>query len=109
MPIVEVAISLPLNKTFDYLCDQEVVVGARVKVPFGAKKVIGIALANKDKSNFNKLKSVEMVLDETAILDKPILDFLFWAAKYYHHPIGEVLLAAMPKNLRIGNRPSSKK
>lgn len=109
MPIVEVAISVPLHKTFDYQCDQEVAFGARVKVPFGAKKVIGIALANKDKSNFNKLKSVEMVLDETAILDKPILDFLFWAAKYYHHPIGEVLLAAMPKNLRIGKPAIIKK
>ncbi|MDB3869607.1 primosomal protein N' [Candidatus Thioglobus sp.] len=109
MPIIEVAIAVPLNKTFDYQSDHEVTVGARVKVPFGAKKVIGIALANKDKSDFNKLKSVVEVLDEMPILDKPILDFLFWAAKYYHHPIGEVLLAAMPKNLRLGKEAKIKK
>lgn len=109
MPIIEVAIAVPLNKTFDYQSDHEVAVGARVKVPFGAKKVIGIALANKDKSAFNKLKSIVEVLDKEPILDKPILDFLFWAAKYYHHPVGEVLLAAMPKNLRIGKEAKIKK
>ena len=109
MPIVEVAISVPLNRTFDYQSDSRVPVGARVKVPFGAKKVIGIVLSNKDKSEFNKLKSVEEILDQVPILDKPILDFLFWAAKYYHHPIGEVVLAAMPKNLRLGKPAKIKK
>jgi replication restart DNA helicase PriA len=39
MAIVEVAIPVPLNKTFDYLCDGEVTVGARVRVPFVRKKV----------------------------------------------------------------------
>ena len=109
MPIVEVAISVPLHRTFDYLCDQQVEVGARVKAPFGTKKVIGIVLSHKDKSDFNKLKNVIEVLDETPIFDKPIFDFLFWAAKYYHHPIGEVLLAALPKNLRLGKPAVIKK
>ena len=109
MPIIEVAISVPLNKTFDYLCDHAPEVGTRVKVPFGAKKVVGIVMSSKDKSEFNKLKSIIEVLDESPILDKPILDFLFWAAKYYHHPIGEVLLAAMPKNLRLGKEAKIKK
>ncbi|BBB23201.1 primosomal protein N' [Abyssogena phaseoliformis symbiont OG214] len=107
--IVEVAIPVPLNKTFDYLCDDEVLVGARVKVPFVRKKVIGIVLAIKDKSDFDKLKSVEEVLDKTPILDKPTLDFLFWSANYYHHPIGEVISAALPKSLRLGKEANIKK
>ncbi|HIM57862.1 MAG TPA: primosomal protein N' [Gammaproteobacteria bacterium] len=109
MAIVEVAIPIPLNKTFDYLCDVEVRVGARVKVPFVRKKVVGIVLAIKDKSDFDKLKSVEEVLDDVPILDKPILDFLFWSAQYYHHPIGEVISAALPKNLRLGKPAKIKK
>ncbi|HIF46950.1 primosomal protein N' [Candidatus Thioglobus sp.] len=109
MAIVEVAISIPLHRTFDYLYDQEIEAGVRVKVSFGAKKVIGIVLSNKDKSEFKKLKSIEEVLDVSPILDTPILNFLFWAAKYYHHPIGEVLLAAMPKNLRLGKPAVIKK
>ncbi len=102
--IIEVAIPVPLNKTFDYLSSQEVVVGMRVKVPFGRKKVIGIVLAQKNKSIFDKLKSVEEVLDDVAILDASILDFLSWSTNYYHHPIGEVISTALPRNLRIGKK-----
>ncbi|ABL01915.1 primosomal protein N' [Candidatus Ruthia magnifica str. Cm (Calyptogena magnifica)] len=107
--IVEVAIPIPLNKTFDYLCDDEVLVGVRVKVPFVRKKVIGIVLAIRDKSNFYKLKSVEEVLDKTPILDKLTLSLLFWSANYYHHPIGEVISTALPKNLRLGKKANIKK
>jgi Primosomal protein N'' (replication factor Y) - superfamily II helicase len=84
-------------------------IGARVKVPFARKKVVGIVLMIKDKSDFKQLKSVEKVLDDKPILDKPILDFLFWSAKYYHYPIGEVISAALPKNLRIGKEAVIKK
>jgi len=107
--ILEVAIPVPLNKTFDYLCNQEITVGARVKVPFGRKTVIGVVLTIKDKSDFEKLKSVEEVVDDTPILDQPILDFLLWSANYYHHPIGEVIATALPKNLRIGKEAIIKK
>jgi primosomal protein N' (replication factor Y) len=34
---------------------------------------------------------------------------LFWSAKYYHHPIGEVISAALPKNLRLGKEANIKK
>ncbi len=109
MAIVEVAIPVPLNKTFDYLCDVEVGVGTRVRVPFIRKKVVGIVLGNKDKSDFDKLKPVEEILDDEPILDQSILDFLFWSAQYYHHPIGEVICAALPKNLRLGKEAKIKK
>lgn len=109
MSIVEVAIPVPLNKTFDYQCNQKIAAGVRVKVPFGKKMTIGIVLKSKQKSAFNKLKSVEAVLDECPILDTPILNFLFWSAKYYHHPIGEVIASALPKNLRLGKPAVIKK
>ncbi|MBE8189436.1 MAG: primosomal protein N' [Candidatus Thioglobus sp.] len=108
-PIIEVAIPVPLMRTFDYLCNQKVAAGVRVKVPFGTKKVIGIVINNKTKSAFKKLKSVDEILDKSPILDKSMLDFLFWAAKYYHHPIGEVLHSALPKNLRLGKQAIIKK
>ncbi len=107
--ILEVAILVPLNKTFDYLSDYKIEVGSRVKVPFGRKKVVGVVLSHKEKSNFEKLKHIDKLLDEAPILDKPILDFLFWSSKYYHHPIGEVIATALPKNLRIGKDAIIKK
>ena len=107
--IIEVAIPVPLRNTFDYLCNQKVSIGARVKVPFGQKKVTAIVLSHKKKSDFDKLRSVEEILDQEALLSKEILDFLFWSANYYHHPVGEVLASALPKNLRQGKSAVIKK
>jgi len=109
MQITEVAIPVPLHNTFDYLCKEKVVIGSRVKVPFGSKKVTGIVLSHKDKSSFSKLKEVEEVIDHEALLSKEILEFLTWSANYYHHPIGEVLSNAIPKNLRNGKPAVLKK
>ena len=107
--IIEVAIPVPLHNTFDYLCDQKVSIGARVKVPFGKKQVTAIVLSHKKKSDFDKLRSVEEILDQEALLSKEILDFLFWSSNYYHHPLGEVLSSALPKNLRQGKPAVIKK
>ena len=109
MQITEVAIPVPLHNTFDYLCKEKVCIGSRVKVPFGSKKVTGIVLSHKDKSSFSKLREVEEVIDHEALLSKEILEFLSWSANYYHHPIGEVLSNAIPKNLRNGKPALIKK
>ncbi|MDC9714771.1 MAG: primosomal protein N' [Gammaproteobacteria bacterium] len=109
MTILEVAIPIPLNQTFDYKSEVSVAKGVRVKVPFGRKKVVGVVLSQKDKSDFSKLKTIEEVLDDTPILDQPMLNFLHWSAQYYHHPIGEVISTALPKNLRIGKDAIIKK
>ncbi|MDC3334737.1 primosomal protein N', partial [bacterium] len=109
MQIIEVAIPVPLHNTFDYLCKETVGIGSRVKVPFGNKKVTGIVLSHKDKSSFTKLREVEEVIDQEVLLSKEILTFLSWSANYYHHPIGEVLSNAIPKNLRNGKPAVIKK
>ncbi len=49
-----------------------------------------------------RLKSVLETLDPQPILDAATLALLGWAAEYYHHPVGEVLAAALPKALRLG-------
>jgi primosomal protein N' (replication factor Y) len=41
-------------------------------------------------------------LDQVPILDPVTFDMLRWAAEYYHHPLGEVLAAALPVSLRAG-------
>ena len=47
------------------------------------------------------------VLDRQPILDPAALGLLRWAAEYYHHPLGEVVAAAMPKALRLGASTST--
>ncbi len=100
--IIELAIFVPLNRTFDYISTYDVKVGMRVQTTFRNRKVVGIVIAIKTKSNIKKLKTIEKVLDDNPILDKNILNLLFWVANYYHHPIGEVISTAIVKNLRAG-------
>jgi len=104
MPIVEVALPTPLRRSFDYLSDQVLPAGVRVRVPFGRRELVGLVLATKDRSDLPpaRLKSVKAVLDSTPVLADDLLALLLWLAAYYHHPIGEVIEAALPPVLRTG-------
>ncbi len=48
------------------------------------------------------LKSVRQVLDATPLIDPALMQLLRWTADYYHHPLGEVIAAALPRALRDG-------
>ncbi|HNR92759.1 MAG TPA: primosomal protein N', partial [Dokdonella sp.] len=101
---VRVAVPVPLHRLFDYrLADgMTVVLGARVLVPFGRRRVVGVVIEQADVSDQAEadLKSVLEVLDERAWLSRELLATLCWAARYYQHPIGEVVEAALPVALR---------
>ena len=110
--IFEVAVPSPLYRGFDYRAPgntghSPAVPGTRVLVPFGPRKVVGILLAVKQNSDVPaaKLKHVLEVLDAEPVLDTNLMQLLGWAARYYHHPIGEVLATALPVLLR---KPASR-
>jgi len=73
-------------------------------VPFGRQRVVGIVVELSDHSDVpaDKLRDVLEVLDATPVLSAADLALLCWASDYYHHPVGEVFAAAMPKLLRAG-------
>jgi primosomal protein N' (replication factor Y) len=75
-----------------------------VRVPFGRQRLIGVVTRGGRLSDIaaERLKPILEVLDEKPVLDAAMLALLKWAAEYYHHPIGEVLAAALPKALRLG-------
>jgi primosomal protein N' (replication factor Y) len=83
--------------------------GTRVRVPFGRQRLIGVVLELADSSELpaERLRPILEVLDTQPILDPPALGLLRWAAEYYHHPIGEVISAALPKALRLGASSST--
>ena len=100
---VGVAVPRPLLGSFDYLCHEPVAVGARVRVPFGRGRVIGVVVSiQEDATDDGTLKTVERVLDDAPLLDAALLKLLQFAARYYQHPLGEVVQAALPKLLREG-------
>lgn len=83
---------------------QAPVVGGRVKVPFINKKIIGLVLEISPNADFDrkKIKPILEVLDSQPLYTSKQLKLLSWAAHYYHEPIGEVVMAALPKRLRAG-------
>ena len=110
LPVVRVALPTPLRRLFDYRTGLPGAVaaaiepGMRVRVPFGRQRLIGVAVEMAAGSELpeERLKPVLECLDERPIFDAAALALLGWAADYYHHPIGEVLTAALPKALRLG-------
>ncbi len=108
--VFRVALDTPLRRLFDYLPPtspgalQLPAPGSRVRVPFGRQRLVGVVLASADTSEVpaGRLKPILEVLDPKPVLDAAALELLGWAARYYHHPIGEVLAGALPKALRLG-------
>ena len=105
--ILRVAVPVPVHDSFDYLWPQSAPpppVGCRVRVPFGRQEKIGVVLAHPQEPARAdlKLRAISAVLDTQPVLDQELLDLLVWCAQYYHHPIGEVLIHALPAKLRQG-------
>lgn len=105
----EVAVSLPLRKTFTYRVPRElndqVGVGKRVLVPFQRRKVTGYVLAFPapipDGLDPARVRDVIDVLDETALFDEQMLGLLRWISDYYYHPLGEVIKTGLPPGLTV--------
>ena len=108
--ILTVALPVPMRQSFDYLIktqgDINHLIGCRVCVPFGRRKLIGLIINTKNTSDYaqEKLKEINYLIDEHHILPKELLSLLSWAANYYNHPIGDVIFASLPPALR-GERP----
>ena len=113
MLILQIAIPVPLRRSFDYLppknypvekLEQQLQPGMRIKVPFGRQQMIGVLLNTTDKTDVpaSRLKHALTILDEIPIISPNILELLHWASRYYQHPMGEVVSHALPKLLRQG-------
>ncbi len=108
-PIISVAVPSPLRQSFDYYLPANieaasVAPGVRVKVQFGRTPIIGIVMEALATSRIapERLKSAMAVLDREPLLPADILKLMRWASSYYHHPLGEVVLSALPALLRQG-------
>lgn len=106
--IVEVAVGLPVSKTFHYLIPERMrgflQVGTRVLVPFRDRKVIGYCLDLLDQPPEGieeKLREVEDLLDPVPLIDPAMLRFYQWISTYYLHPLGEVIKTGLPPGLHL--------
>jgi primosomal protein N' (replication factor Y) len=109
-PIFQVALPVPLPQLFDYLppaAGPEPVVGSRVVVPFGRRKLLGVVVARSDRSELppGRLLRIAAVPDGEPVLDAGLLGLLRWCWQYYKHAPGEVVAGALPPSLRSADTP----
>ena len=87
-----------------YRCDRPLAPGALVRVPLGAREVLGIVWACPDAPpdglSPDQTRSVAAVLDGLAPLGQGWRALTAFAARYYQRGLGEVALAALPPPLR---------
>ena len=104
MPIIRVALDVPLSTLFDYKLNDEMQleIGQRVVVPFGRKEVVGIAMEWAEQSELDvaRIKAVVCVLDDVPPLPSETLALLRFCSDYYHYPLGMTALSALPTRLR---------
>ena len=103
MTLIRVALDVPVARLFDYRCDDPAVrIGARVLVPFGRRQQVGIVVARPAESEIaeSRLKRVITLLDREPLLQRADLRLLEFAASYYVHPLGAVIMATLPAALR---------
>jgi primosomal protein N' (replication factor Y) len=104
--VLRVAVDAPLSRLFDYLppAGELPRPGCRVLVPFGRRKLTGLVMEVGAGSDVpaEKLRRALQVLDQAPLFHEPDLWLIRFTSDYYHHPIGEVVAAALPAAMRRG-------
>ena len=113
MPIVHVALDVPLNRLFDYLCPEAQAsdIGRCIRVPFGRGEKTGIIIAVSEHSEqpAEKLRPAHEIFRALLPLPADWLDLTRFCSRYYQHPLGEVMALALPPYLRRGKLPRQPK
>src|SRR6266571_4200142 len=107
----DIAVCLPLARTFIYKLTTPVETGCRVVVPFRKREVEGFVVGfRKEVPPDIEVHEIGSVLDAIPLLRPDVFNLCRWVADYYATPIGEVLKAALPPGISAkhveGLRPS---
>jgi len=101
--LVDVALPLPLFRTFTYSVPESDAHrarrGMRAVVPFRNRKEIGVIVAESHEQNGVSPKPVESLPDGEPVIGSSLLSLCEWMAEYYVVPIGIALRTALPAAL----------
>ncbi len=102
--IARVTLELALRKEFDYFIPAELAeqidVGTRVQVPFGARKVFGCVTSLAEESAHARLKPILRVLGAQALVTPGILKLARWLSEYYCCSPAVALKSVLPEAVR---------
>ncbi|MCC2547041.1 primosomal protein N' [Hymenobacter sp. BT175] len=105
----DVILPLPLPKLYTYRVPYElndqVVVGGRVIVQFGAKKTLSciVAAVHEQAPKEYQAKYILEFIDDAPVVTQPQLKLFRWMADYYLCTLGEVINAALPSALKLSS------
>jgi len=106
--IAEVALNIPVGKSFHYRVPEalrpRIAVGDRLLVPFSNRKAEGFCVGFAETSSRRELKSVEALLDDEPLLSAEMVSLGRWIAEHYLCSLGEVLFAMVPEAVRRKTR-----
>jgi len=108
----EIALPLPLDRTFTYSVPPEfearIRPGVRALVPFGGRTLTGfvVGLRKRRPAGGLKLKSIKDLPDDTPMFPTALLAFTEKLGREYFAPWGEVLQAAVPPSFVPQSRTS---
>ena len=104
MPIIRVALNVPVDTLFDYQADDasERDIGLRACVPFGNKRVTGIivTVCTKTQVPADKVKTAYHIFREINPLTPALLELFQFCSQYYHYPLGMITMNSLPALLR---------
>jgi primosomal protein N' (replication factor Y) len=96
---LDVALPLPVQSPFTYAMPEGIAQpprGARVVVPFGTRRIIGVVTGEGRPQAATALKDMLEVVDETPLVLPPLLDLAAWMAEHYLAPPGECYRLVLP-------------
>ena len=110
MPVLRVALDLPLYRLFDYVAESASTadIGYRVRVPFGRGEKLGgiVEVATESDWPLDQLKMASEILRDLPPLPADFFKLCEFASTYYQAAYGEVLLQALPAGLKRLDPPS---
>ena len=96
----DVSLPVPLDRPFTYSLPEtlqhRVKPGCRLIVPFGTRKLTGVALRCHDDAPLVGTRDALRLVDAEPVLDEELLSLARWIAGYYCAPLGEVLRSMLP-------------
>ena len=97
--LVEVALPVPVDRTFTYRFTGTIEPGVRVIVPFGTRTMTGVVLGIAESPSGidpSKIKTVTRVLDAESLFSGDFLEMARWMSQMYLEPLGQCLSAMLP-------------
>ncbi len=96
----DVAVCLPLTRTFVYEVTELVEAGSRVIVPFRKREVEGFIVGVRTEAPKDvEVLPVATIIDRSPLIRPDIFELCRWISRYYIAPLGEVLKSSLPPGI----------